>query len=56
MDDSVLKVAYKFPKALKSAEVLFENRQPEALKEGADTFELTYEPFDTHVIRVQVNP
>ena len=56
VDDSVLKVAYKFPKALKSAEVLFENRQPEALKEGADTFELTYEPFDTHVIRVQVNP
>jgi hypothetical protein len=56
LDDSVLKVDYKFPKALKSAEVLFENRQPETLKPGADTLELTYEPFDTHVIHVQLVP
>jgi hypothetical protein len=56
VDDSVLKVDYKFPQALKSAEVLFENRQPETLKPGTDTLELTYEPFDTHVIRVQLVP
>lgn len=53
LDDAVLKVSYTMPEAIKSAEVLFESRQPEKLSADSKSFTLTYEPFDTHVIRVQ---
>ncbi|MBI5093399.1 MAG: hypothetical protein HZB26_13285 [Candidatus Hydrogenedentes bacterium] len=54
LDDAVLKVTYEFPRALKNVEVLFENRSPETLADGARSFVLTYEPFATHVVRLQM--
>ncbi|HQH51718.1 MAG TPA: hypothetical protein PKY01_04795 [Candidatus Hydrogenedentes bacterium] len=52
VDDAVLKVAYEFPRPLAKAEVLFENRLPETLPDDAATFELSYEPFTVHVVRI----
>lgn len=40
-------------RALKHVEVLFENRLPETLPDGAHAFDLAYEPFATHVVRLQ---
>jgi hypothetical protein len=54
LDDAVLKVTYDFARPLETVHVLYENRLPEELEEGATGFTLTYEPFDTHVIRVRL--
>jgi hypothetical protein len=52
LDDAVLKVTYKMPSSIKSAEVIFENRAPQNLCLDGKTFTLTYQPFDTHVVRI----
>ncbi len=52
VDDAVLKVGYEFPRPLEKVEVLFENRLPEILAPGAKTFELSYEPFAVHAVRI----
>jgi len=54
LDDAVLKVTYDFPRALETVHVLYENRFAEELGKGATSFTLTYEPFETHVIRLQL--
>jgi hypothetical protein len=52
VDDAVLKVGYEFPRPLEKVEVLFENRLPEEPAEGSKTFELSYEPFAVHIVRI----
>lgn len=52
LDDAVLKVTFTMPKQITSAEVLYESRQKEKLSEDSKSFTLTYEPFDSHVIRI----
>ena len=54
LDDAVLKATYEFPRAVEQLQVLYENRLPDELEEGATTFTLTYEPFDTHVIKIEL--
>ncbi len=56
VDDAVLKTTYAFPKPIADAQVLFENRPPEKLAPGSKEITLTYEPFDTHVIRIKLAP
>jgi hypothetical protein len=54
LDDAVLKVTYTMPKEMKSAETLFESRQPEKLSADSKSFTLTYEPFDTHIVKINI--
>lgn len=51
-DDAVLKATYKFSRPLARVETLYENQLPLQLEPDAKQFELTYEPFAVHVIRV----
>ncbi len=53
VDDAVLKVSYRMPKEIKAAAVLYESRPPEKLAADSKSFTLSYEPFDTHVVRIQ---
>jgi hypothetical protein len=53
LEDAVLAATYTFPPALQSVERLYENQLPIALDKDARTFTDTYEPFETHVYRVQ---
>ena len=52
LDDAVLQVTYTLPTAVKGAELLFENQEPPQLSADGKSFTLTYEPFDTHVVRI----
>jgi hypothetical protein len=56
VDDAVLKTTYGFPKPIASAEVRFENRPAEKLAQDSKSVTLTYEPFDTHVIKIKLAP
>jgi hypothetical protein len=49
----VLQATYTLPTAVKSAELLFENQEPPQLSADGKSFTLTYEPFDTHVVRIK---
>ncbi len=54
LEDCVLDATYTFPKALRSVERLYENQLPLALEKDANRFSDTYEPFETHVYRIQM--
>jgi len=54
LDDAVLKASYTFPRALSQVQVLYENRDPKELESESDTFDLVYEPFATHVVRIKL--
>ncbi len=53
VDDAVMKVTYEFPGGLKSVQPLFENRAAFELQPDQKTFEDMYDPFETHVYRIQ---
>lgn len=54
VDDALLKVTFTFPGKIQETSVLHENRQPATPGEDGRSFSLNYEPFDTHVVRVQM--
>ncbi len=56
IDDAVLKTTYAFPKPIESAQVLFENRPAQSLTAGSKSAVLTYEPFDTHIVKIKLKP
>lgn len=53
LDDAVLQATYTLPTAVESAELAFENQLPLQLSNEGKSFTLTYEPFDTHVVRIK---
>ncbi len=54
VDDAVLNVTYTFAKPLAKVQVLYENKQPASLEPDSESFTLMYEPFDTHVVRIEL--
>jgi hypothetical protein len=52
VDDAVLNVKYTFPEKLQEVVKMYENQPPQTLSEDGKSFSVRYEPFDTHVIRV----
>ena len=52
LDDAVLKTTFTFPKALQQTEVLYENQLPQTSGPDIKQFDLTYEPFAVHVVKV----
>ena len=52
IDDAVLNVTHTLEGGVGTVTPLYENRDPFALEEGADSFTDLYEPFDVHVYRV----
>jgi len=53
LDDAVLFTTFEFPKGLKSATPLFENREPIKLEAEQKVFTDRFEPFDVHVYRLR---
>ncbi len=51
IDASFLKAEYTFMKSISEATTLYENQKPLVVKN--DTFSLSYEPFETHVIQIK---
>lgn len=54
IDNAVLSAETRFEQPLKSVQPLFENRPPLELEEGQASFLDHYEPFDTHVFRIEL--
>lgn len=51
LDDAMLDVEYQFPSGLQEVAKLFDNSVPKNLN-GENTFDVHYEPFETHIIRI----
>ena len=56
VDDAVLKTTYNFPKPIESAQVLFEDRPAQRMAADSKSLVLTYEPFDTHIVKIKLKP
>ena len=55
LDRAVLDGVFKFTKPLKRVAPLFETGEPLSIKPGALEFSAEYEPFDTHVFRIELD-
>ena len=51
IDASFLKVEYTFMTSITEAKALYENQKPLTVEN--DTFSLSYEPFETHIIKIK---
>ena len=52
MDSVPLKARYRFPMMLRAARPLFENRPALQLPASGDTVELSYEPYEVHLMHL----